>query len=841
MISIATFQRTAAAIARVAITKLVKAASLTAAVAATAVLYGCDSAEQNSKETQLTAGQIAQIQIANPSDYPRRDQAVTIPVSLLGIANINPHYQITRANQSAGGAPIAHQWIDDDGDGTLDSLLLITDLAAAEEQLMTVSNNPDGTANPPLAVRTAAEISRKTGGAWEGSHYRGGHFENVSTLTLPENYTDHAEYVRYEGPGIESEQVGYRLYIDWRNGIDVFAKTATELVLHQVGQDGYDSYHEMSDWGMDVLKVGSSAGIGGFGWWDGSAVQRLSEVEQRSVDIVASGPLYSAFKVNYQGWSYQGRELGDLTAQLSMHAGSRLVRVDLNSSIDIGAFAVTLPKHSAAEWVTGDLDITGKAWSYAYTFGPQAMNGEPLANFVLFRKGDLKDQTEDEHNFVHQLTARDGHLRYYFGAIWGAEDALQKGAGLVKQYVTEYLKKEAEKLTLQPRLVLTNQPTQSLKAKLGSDAVQWSTLAAHSEIKRHGNELAYGSFDSMRGRLANWEYTTGLLTQGVYQQGQLTGDKALQDWAQGIIDSYIAEDHSIHSYRREVFNIDSINSGKMLLQLYRDSGDQAYRDAAAILRDQLVDHPRQNSGAYWHKKRYPSQLWLDGVYMGMPFLAEYSVTFEQGRALDAAVHEFAVVREELLDPQTGLYWHAWDESRVQSWADPETGLSHYFWARGMGWLAMAIVDTLQWIPTENSEQRQLLIDMAVELADTLLRYQRQGVWYQIVDRPDALGNYKESSASAMFTYFLAKGVADGVLPERFKAPALDAYQALLDQFVLVDADGDVHLTQAVEVGGLGFGRDGSYDYYMSEPVVANDPKVLGPFIMLGRYISQLQQ
>ena len=280
----------------------------------------------------------------------------------------------------------------------------------------------------------------------------------------------------------------------------------------------------------------------------------------------------------------------------------------------------------------------------------------------------------------------------------------------------------------------------------------------------------------------------------------------------------------------------------MLLQLYKDSNDEKYRLAAAKLADQLKDHPRLDAGAFWHKQRYPYQLWLDGVYMGMPFLAEYSLMFDDDHALEEVMQEFRVSYDILRNPENGLYYHAYDEKRQQVWADKTTGLSPYYWSRGMGWFAMALADTYALLPESESEKRAELSQIAQQFIEAILPYQTEsGVWLQITDMPAAAGNYQEASASVMFTYLLVKGVLVGLLPEELKPTAVNAYNALINNFTLVDADNQLHITQVCQVAGLGFGRDGSYQYYMSEPVVDNDPKALAPFMMLGPLVNQLVQ
>jgi len=324
---------------------------------------------------------------------------------------------------------------------------------------------------------------------------------------------------------------------------------------------------------------------------------------------------------------------------------------------------------------------------------------------------------------------------------------------------------------------------------------------------------------------------------------KVTANPAYADVKFQVTASFIAPDGTIRQYDKKSFNMDSVAPGRALLRVYREQPQAHYRKALARLREQLRDHPKTANGAFWHKQIYPGQLWLDGVYMGMPFLAEYALLFEQGeqqkKSFDEVVHEFVITEEMLKDSNTGLYLHAWDEHRQQDWADRSTGLSPQFWARGMGWLSMALVDVLDYLPQERAADRQRLIDMAADLAKTLRRYQdATGTWWQIMDRPGALANYRESSASAMFTYFLAKAVNQGYLTEQNFGPGLrdfvlSAYKGLIDEFVLVHADGQISMTNQCYVAGLGYGRDGSYDYYMNESISRNDPKGTVPFMLAG--------
>jgi rhamnogalacturonyl hydrolase YesR len=227
--------------------------------------------------------------------------------------------------------------------------------------------------------------------------------------------------------------------------------------------------------------------------------------------------------------------------------------------------------------------------------------------------------------------------------------------------------------------------------------------------------------------------------------------------------------------------------------------------------------------------------------MAMPFLAHYSRSFENGRSFDEVVNEFRVTREHLRDPRTGLYVHAWDELKKQRWANPATGLSSLYWGRGLGWFAMALVDVLDHIPPDDSLHREPLLAMVRELAPALAAVQdpASGAWWQILDQPQAPGNYLESSSSAMFTYFLAKATRRGYLPDTFRPLASSAFDSLVHEFIRVYPDGKVSLTNQCLVAGLGYGRDGSYRYYMSEPISKDDPKATGPFILAGVEVARL--
>lgn len=769
---------------------------------------------------------LATITLSNPSEFARKDQASVFSFDELGLS-VNASYRVTNE-----GVEVASQASDTDGDGDKDALVFVADYAPAESKTFDIV---EGTAAVP-GKRTQAEVSIKTGGAWEEQKYIGGAFTNVDAVTPPPQYTDHSEFIRYEGPGIESEKVGYRVYLDWRNGFDVFGKTTTELVLQGIGLDGYASYHEPANWGLDILKVGKAVGIGGYGYWDGEKIIRVSETSGRATRVVENGPLTSTLEITYDDWNV-GSLTTDLRAMLSMTAGSHLVRTRLEASPELDNVAIGIVKHPDAEIIEGDLEISGHAWTYIATWGPQALADGELGMALLFRKNTRAKQTEDEHNIVSVMRLGDGRLEYYFGAAWSEEPngITTRGA------FVEWLEQEAEKLTMPPRSRFRTAATDKLTGGTmdSMTALEWSTRLAESEVERIGSSLEYGGFDAVGNRAARWSYTTGLLVQAMDDLSAATGDPTFAEWGKATLDSYVTDDGQILMYDPLLYNIDHVNSGKMLLRYLERTGDDKYRKATDAIRAQLTDHPRTSEGAFWHKKRYPWQLWLDGVYMGMPFLAHYGLRLGDLHAIEEAIGEAIIADKRLRDAESGLYYHAWDEKAKQVWADSDTGLSSYFWSRGMGWYAMALVDLLDFVPENRADLKEPLIAIIQKFADAILAHRVDGVWYQITDQPEAVGNFPEASGSSMFVYMLAKALNKGYLDTDYRDAVVASYSSLVGEFANVHAGGTVSLKNVCRVAGLGYGRDGSYRYYMSEPVVSNDPKGVGPFIMAGIEVSKM--
>ena len=339
---------------------------------------------------------------------------------------------------------------------------------------------------------------------------------------------------------------------------------------------------------------------------------------------------------------------------------------------------------------------------------------------------------------------------------------------------------------------------------------------------------------------AKWTYEQGVLLKGVEGVWLNTGDGRYFNYIKHVIDPLITDDGTIRTYKAEDYNIDNVLSGRNLLTLYKVTGQEKYRKAAALLREQLRTHPRTSEGGFWHKKIYPSQMWLDGLYMGEPFYAEYAATFGEREDFDDIAKQFILMERHARDAKTGLLYHGWDESKQQAWADKTTGRSPNFWGRAMGWYAMALVDTLEQFPRDHPQRAELLAILN-RLAASVEKYQdrQSGLWFEVLDKGGWKGNYVEASASCMFVYALAKGARLGYLPESYMKVAQKGWGGIQREFVEEASGGGVNLKGTVSVAGLGGNpyRDGSYVYYLSEKVVTNDPKGVGAFLMASNEIE----
>lgn len=365
-----------------------------------------------------------------------------------------------------------------------------------------------------------------------------------------------------------------------------------------------------------------------------------------------------------------------------------------------------------------------------------------------------------------------------------------------------------------------------------TDYLQCAERIAQSEMQ-HNPELWMADFLTK----PKWDYTQGLIAKAMLETYLATGDTTYLAYVEAFADYFIQEDGSILTYDLTKYNLDRVNGGNFLYLLDSIDSQPRYQAAIRLLRSQLATQPRTTEGGFWHKQIYPSQMWLDGLYMAEPFYAHYALwdsTAEADAIFDDVVLQFSVVDKHTLNPATGLNYHGWDESHAQAWADSLTGCSPHTWGRAEGWYVMAICDVLDYLP-ENHAGRSQLIAILNRVCTALLRYQdpATGMWYQVPDLPEAEGNYTESTCSAMFCYALAKGARMGYLPAEYRSIAARAFDGLWRSAVVENEDGTLSLTRCCAVAGLGGTpyRSGTYDYYIHEKIRDNDPKGIGPLIL----------
>jgi len=372
-----------------------------------------------------------------------------------------------------------------------------------------------------------------------------------------------------------------------------------------------------------------------------------------------------------------------------------------------------------------------------------------------------------------------------------------------------------------------------------SDSAKWSEHMARSEMKRFAEPWMIENATKPR-----WGYTHGLVVKAILETWKSSGDKAYYNYAKIYADSLIDARGKIKMDYLS-FNLDNVNPGKILFDFYAQTKDKRYKIAMDTLRKQLKEQPRTAEGGYWHKLKYTHQMWLDGLFMATPFLAQYGATFGDKAAFADVLNQISLINKKTYDSKTGLYYHGWDESKEQAWANKVTGCSPNFWSRSIGWYAASLVDVLDYLPKE-TKGRERVLAIVKNLAATLIKYQdpASGVWYQVTDQGNRKGNYLESSASSMFVYFLSKSINKGYIAKSYTTPTTKAFNGLIKTFIKNEADGTITITNCCSVAGLGGDkvyRDGSFEYYIGEPVIENDPKSVGPFILASIQFEKLKR
>ena len=347
-----------------------------------------------------------------------------------------------------------------------------------------------------------------------------------------------------------------------------------------------------------------------------------------------------------------------------------------------------------------------------------------------------------------------------------------------------------------------------------------------------------------KGKKSKWNYIDGCMIKAILEMYSITGDKDYLDFADGFVDAKVSEDGLIDGYNVDDLNIDNVNAGKTLFELYDITGKEKYRKAIDLIYSQIEKMPRTKEGNFWHKKIYPNQVWLDGLYMGQPFYMEYDTRYGNKAHYSDIKKQFDNVYRIMRNPLNGLYYHAYDESRQMYWCDKVTGLSQNVWLRAIGWYAMALLDTYDKADPAESEIRDMFKKNLTELIDAMIAYQDEnGFWYQVVNFSGMDRNYPETSGTAILAYAILKGVRLGVLNESYRKYGEKAFDGVTRDRLNLDDNGELHMDGICLVAGLGGDsrRHGTYDYYMSEPVVKDDAKGVGPYLLAYTEIRRFRQ
>lgn len=348
------------------------------------------------------------------------------------------------------------------------------------------------------------------------------------------------------------------------------------------------------------------------------------------------------------------------------------------------------------------------------------------------------------------------------------------------------------------------------------------------------------------GKAPAWNYIDGCMMTSLYTIYKLTGNKKYLEFIDKFVDYYVFDDGAIRGYEMSTYNVDNINEGRVLFDLYKETGKFKYKKAINLLYSQLQSQPRTELGNFWHKKIYPNQVWLDGLYMAQVFYTRYETVFNRGRNYGDIVKQFRNVYEHMYDNEKKLYYHGWDVSKQAFWSDGETGLSKSFWLRSIGWYTVGLVDAISYFDTSRPNLKAELITIFRKTIEGLEQYidSEKHMFWQVVDQMGREGNYVETSGSAMIAYAMMKGARLGFVDRRFAVVGEKVFNGICREY-LTETNGQLNLGGICLMAGLGPEnnptRDGTYEYYISEPVVENDAKGTGPFVMAYTEIKMLKR
>jgi rhamnogalacturonyl hydrolase YesR len=715
----------------------------------------------------------------------------TVSLKLSDLLRITPSLDPAKVVVvDAAGRSVLSQLIDADGDDAPDELAFQVTLGASEAQSFRIQNG-------------------------ERAPLRASDFK-VYGRFVRERHDDFA---------FENDRVAHRMYgpdlETWQkepltsSGVDIWAKRTRRLVIN----DWYltDDYHRDNGDGADLYSVNKARGCGGLGVWQGGKLWvSRNFVKSR---VLASGPLRLIFELEYAAYDTGAGKVAE-TKRITVDAGRNLNRFESHFRVESGArpaaVGIGIAKHAGG---TVALD---QALGLLHSWEPYKGDNGHVGCGVIASPESVEGSRDAE---LDTLLVADvppsGPAVYYAGFGWDKSGDFEDEPAWLG-----YAQRFARALRAPVRISLRSAAEHAEPPPAGSNG--WARRTCDWLALRHPEGLG-----------ETWEYDNGLMLRGCEALWQKTGDARYFDYLKKSVDRLILADGSIKGYKLEDYTLDNVNSGKLLFALYAHATDakekQRYGKALQLLRSQLKTQPRTSDGGFWHKKIYPGQMWLDGLYMASPFLAEIAGTFNEPALYDDVVKQVLLMEQHTRDPKTGLLYHGWDESKRQRWANPTTGASSQFWGRSVGWYAMGLVDVLELLP-EKHPRRAEVLGVLQRLATAVAAVQdpERGAWWQVLDKPGAPRNYREASATAMLVYALSKGVRKGWLDQaRFGPVAERGYAGLVKEFAAVDAQGNVELSGVCKVAGLGGNpyRDGSYEYYVSTDVASNDPKGLGAFIL----------
>jgi unsaturated rhamnogalacturonyl hydrolase len=729
------------------------------------------------------------VKVTNPIAQAR--QSETVVLHLRDLRRLVPALDPAKTVVwDAGGDEIPSQLVDMDGDEVADDLVFQDDFAPH--------------ASKAFAVR--AGIRRQP---------------------TRDDYRVYGRFVRerHDDFAWENDRIAHRMYgtglETWAaeplvsSGVDVWTKRVRKLLVN----DWYltDDYHQDHGEGADLYSVGKSRGCGGLGVYQGGklAVSRNFTASR----VLANGPIRLVFELTYAPWPLGETRVSE-TKRIILDAGQNFDRFESSFSTDPKVVPLTvgigIAKHK------GGLAESDPQAAWLRTWEPLKQPNGNLGCAIVLPGATTEHKVTDTDHLLVTAVPASGTLVYFAGFGWDRSLDIADAAawaGLVAKKAREALEPLQVSLALAP----PSPPAPALPAPAARAAVRM----VDSIIARAPEALT-----------DKWEYDTGLVLRGIERVALKTKNTAALAYLKRTIDGLVDGSGTIKGYQADDYNLDQINMGRVLFRLWAEAqgkDKERYRKAIEALRSQMRTHPRTADGAFWHKQIYPHQMWLDGVYMASPFLAEYAATFHEAALFDDVAKQILLAEEHMRDAKTGLLYHGWDERKQERWADPKTGRSPQFWGRAMGWYAMAVVDVLEWLPQDHP-QRQAVLGVLQRLASAIARVQDRatGVWWQVLDQPERPGNYREASASSMFVYALSKAVRSGWLDKAvYGTVASRGYQGLLREFVEQRADGHLDLKSVCRVAGLGGNpyRDGSYAYYTSTEVVKNDPKGIGAFLL----------